>query len=109
MLDTLRREDFLPHLGQPCELVSGDIVIAAEIRQILDKPLAQNPRAAADRRTPFSVLLRAAVDCPHGDGIYTLKLAASDAAPGVAIAGIFVSRVLNTDPEPASLFQAVFN
>jgi len=109
MLARLSSRDFLPQVGQPCTLVlTVENGAPTEIPAILDRvdenPLARHPRANADTRTPFSLLFRAPADCPWGDGTYTLRLQGRDDIPQV-----FMNRILNIDPVPAAVFQAVFN
>lgn len=109
MLEKLSSHDFLPQIGRPCALVLGEANgTPHEIPVVLDRvdetPLARHPRAPADARTPFSLLFRAAADCPWGDGTYTLRLQGRDDIPQV-----FLNRILNIDPTPAAVFQAVFN
>ncbi len=104
MLEALRSGDFAPHIGKPCRLTCGDIVIDTVLDAVGDNPLARHPQASADSRTPFMLVLRGDADCPWGDGTFVLHVDGME-----KISGVFVNRILNTGAVPGSLFQAVFN
>jgi len=104
MLEQLHSGDFSPHLGKRCLLECGEVTIETVLASVSDKPQSRHPMAAAVSRTPFSLQFRGAPDCPWSDGVFTLKIEGMEEIPGV-----FVNRVMNLDPTPASVFQAVFN
>ncbi|MDT4292122.1 hypothetical protein RO575_21365 [Methylomonas sp. MO1] len=103
MIGELHSRYFSPFLGQPCLLENGTIMIATVLERVDEKPAARQPTAES-RRTPFALLLKGDADCPHLDGVFTLRIAGA-----LEVSGIYLTRVLNTGPQPASLFQAVFN
>lgn len=102
MLDTLNSTDFAPHLGEVCLLLQQEAFVEVILDRVTEKPLARMQRP--DVRMPFSLLFKTRPGCPWEGGVFTLRV------PGMAdIPGVYVSRVLCTDVEPASLFQAIFN
>ena len=104
MLEALRSGDFVPHIGKPCRLTCGEVVIDTVLDAVGDNPLARHPLAGADSRMPFTLVLRGDADCPWGDGTFALHI------DGMAeIPGVFINRILNVGPVSGSLFQAVFN
>ncbi|WGS87512.1 hypothetical protein [Methylomonas sp. UP202] len=95
---------FLPYLGQTCLLESGAVTIATVLARVDEKPGARSPSGDRDSRMPFALLLKGDADCPYLDGVFTMRIAQAFEVPG-----IYLSRVLNAGPQPAALFQAVFN
>lgn len=105
MLDTLCYQDIASAIGQPCMLTDAfGNRLALTLRSARENPAACHPYAGAERRVPFSLQLAGPVDCPCGDGLFTLQLLGLP-----EISGVFASRVMNIAPEPASVFQIVFN
>lgn len=95
---------FLPYLGQTCLLESGPVTITTVLARVDEKPNARSPGTGRDSRTPFALLLKGDADCPYLDGVFTMRIAQT-----LEVSGIYLSRVLNAGPQPAALFQAVFN
>jgi hypothetical protein len=104
MLDKLEANDFLPYVGQACEMLAADgSVLPVVLESVVEKPLARNPDSP-NPRIPFSLSLTGPADTNWRDGSYTLRFSG-----GRDIPGVFVGRILNTSPTPRSCFQAVFS
>lgn len=102
MLDTLRHDQFLPFLQQECVLIASDNTVLSVVLASVKEVPAASTGSAPGRRMPFNLVFQGAVDIRHGDGIYTLRVGATD------IPGVFLSRIKHIGPTPASCFQAVF-
>lgn len=103
-LKNLQSTDLSPHIGKTCRLECGETVIETVLDDVKERPRARRPKAEPDERTPFTLFLRGAPDCPWEGGTFTLKI---EGMP--AIDGVYANRVMNTGAEPASLFQAIFS
>ncbi len=102
MLDILKSEQFKPLIDRHCELVSDTgQVLATTLSSVREVPSARDA-AAVEHRMPFNLVFVGPADTPLADGIYTLRL------EDLEVPGVFLSRIVNLGPQPASRFQAVF-